>query len=153
MTKKFLFAIFTLAFFLILPTHIFASSGGGLSGGFDQAGEVAKNSGYSATNGSGKDALYATISSVITLVLSLLGVVFFLLIFYGGILWMTAAGDGAKVTKAKGIFETAIVGLIIVLMAYAISVFVISKLSAGLIQGMNESHDYNSDTSSYVPAP
>lgn len=69
------------------------------------------------------------VSLVITIGLSLLGVIFLILMIYGGFLWMTAAGDEGKVDSAKSIIKNSIIGMIIVVAAYAISYFVISKLA------------------------
>lgn len=69
------------------------------------------------------------IGRVITILLSLLGIVFLGLIIYGGLTWMTAAGNEQVVDRAQKIIEEAIVGLIIVIAAYAISYFVIDYLS------------------------
>ena len=66
-------------------------------------------------------------------VLSLLGVIFLVLMVYGGYLWMTAAGNEDKVTKAKNLMTAAIIGLIIVVGSYAISYFIISKVQEGTI--------------------
>ena len=71
------------------------------------------------------------IGDVVGVVLSLLGVLFFLLILYAGIMWMTAFGVADKAEKAKDILIHASVGLVIVLSAYAISSFVFSRLGAG----------------------
>jgi RsiW-degrading membrane proteinase PrsW (M82 family) len=61
-------------------------------------------------------------------------VVFLILIIYGGILWMTAAGNEEKVKKAKELITEALIGLVIVLAAYAISYFVLNQLvNASLI--------------------
>lgn len=70
----------------------------------------------------------ATISNIIQIVLSLLGVIFLVLTIYSGFLWMTAGGDGSKVETAKKMLTAAIIGLIIIVSAYAISYFVITKL-------------------------
>ena len=50
-----------------------------------------------------------------------LGVLFFLLALYGGFLWMTARGDTEQVQKGKDILINAITGLVIVMLAYAIT--------------------------------
>jgi hypothetical protein len=42
---------------------------------------------------------------------------------------MTAAGDEGKVTKAKKMLTTAVVGLIIIVGAYAITAYVIDALA------------------------
>jgi hypothetical protein len=61
------------------------------------------------------------IGGIINAALSFLGVIFLLLMIYGGYLWMTAAGNEEQVGKAKKIMTSAIVGLIIVATAYAIT--------------------------------
>jgi hypothetical protein len=73
--------------------------------------------------------LIAGTGVVIYSLLSLLGVIFLGLIVYGGILWMTAEGNEDNIEKAKKIITQAVVGLVIVLSAYAISFFVINALS------------------------
>jgi lysylphosphatidylglycerol synthetase-like protein (DUF2156 family) len=60
---------------------------------------------------------------IIGSLLSLVGVVFLILMIYGGITWMTAAGNEKQVEKAKHIIVYAIVGLIIILSAYTITAF------------------------------
>ena len=77
----------------------------------------------------GSESLTDTIGSLIAALLSVLGVIFLLLIIWAGFTWMTAQGDPKKVDKAKDILITSVVGLIILLSAYAISTFVISTLA------------------------
>ncbi len=60
--------------------------------------------------------------------LAILGVVFLILVVYGGIQWMVAEGDPKKVGKARGLIFHAIVGLIIVFSAYAITYFVVKTI-------------------------
>ena len=63
--------------------------------------------------------------------LSLLGVIFILLMIIAGYNWMTAAGDEQKVTKAKDTIRRAIIGLIILISAYAITYFVFKNMPGG----------------------
>ena len=42
---------------------------------------------------------------------------------YGGITWMTAGGNETTVTNAKKTITAAIIGLVIVISAYAITLF------------------------------
>ncbi|MFA6018167.1 MAG: pilin [Patescibacteria group bacterium] len=77
----------------------------------------------------GSEDLTATIGKLIAAMLSVLGVIFLLLIIYAGFTWMTAQGDPKAVDKAKDILIRSVVGLIILLSAYAISTFVINALS------------------------
>ena len=71
------------------------------------------------------------IGTIVGVALSFLGALFFLLILYAGILWMTSFGNTEKAEKAKGILEHAAIGLVIVLAAYAISTFVFNALGVG----------------------
>ncbi len=68
------------------------------------------------------------VARIIRASLSLLGIIMVALLVYGGYLWMTAMGNEEQITKAKQIIRNAIIGIAIVLSAYAISVFVIRKL-------------------------
>lgn len=73
------------------------------------------------------------IGTLISVFLTLLGIIFLILILYAGFLWMTAGGEEEKTEKAKDIMIRAVVGLIIILAAYSISSFVITALQeAGL---------------------
>lgn len=71
--------------------------------------------------------------SVIQTLLSFLGVIFLILMVYAGFIWMTAKGDQQKVQKAKDILTNSLIGLIIVMAAYAISYFIISAIDTGII--------------------
>lgn len=71
------------------------------------------------------------VGSVVGVGLSLLGVIFFLLILYAGILWMTALGNEKKADTAKSIMEAAGIGLMIVLAAYAITTFLFKNVGNG----------------------
>lgn len=69
-----------------------------------------------------------TVASIINVALSLLGIVAVVIILAGGFTWMTAAGNEEKVDKAKKMIFAGIIGLAIILSAYAIARFVISSL-------------------------
>lgn len=66
--------------------------------------------------------------TVITAVFGVLGLIFLFLTLYAGYLWMTAMGDPKKVTKAKDILAQSVIGLIILILSYGISYFVVSKI-------------------------
>jgi len=53
-------------------------------------------------------------------------------IVYGGAMWMTSGGNEEQIKKAKGMIVNAIIGLVIVLLAYAISSFIIDKLAGAV---------------------
>jgi len=75
------------------------------------------------------------IASIIRIALSVLGIIFVILIIYAGLTWMTSAGNEEKITKAKNVMTAAIIGLAIVLLAYAITTFVIEKILEGMEMG------------------
>ena len=122
---------------LILVLSIFFSANIALAGSlnlddaFDGGplDDAAGTAGYDTTTYKIEDI----VGIIIQAVLSLLGVVFLILMVYGGYLWMTARGEEQLVTKAKDTIRMAIIGLCIVIAAYAISIFVISKFTAGTL--------------------
>lgn len=68
------------------------------------------------------------IGTGLSLLFSLLGIIFLVLTIYAGIQWMTAQGNTSHVEKAKSTLVKAIAGLIICLSAYAITYFVMNML-------------------------
>lgn len=64
------------------------------------------------------------IGKVIGAGLSFLGIAFMILIIYGGFMWMFARGNDQAVGKAKEIIQAAVIGLVIVMSAYAITTFI-----------------------------
>ncbi|PIT88630.1 MAG: hypothetical protein COU29_02550 [Candidatus Magasanikbacteria bacterium CG10_big_fil_rev_8_21_14_0_10_36_32] len=66
---------------------------------------------------------------IVKRVLFFVGTIFFLLILYAGISWMTAAGSTEKVNTAKTILETAIIGLLVITASYAISNYIFEKFT------------------------
>ena len=73
-------------------------------------------------------SLAEIIGAIIGIFLSFLGVIFLILILYGGFIWMTSGGNEIKVIRAKKILTNAIIGLIIVLSAYSITYFVFHSI-------------------------
>ena len=71
------------------------------------------------------------IGDIIGAVLSFVGVIFFALMLYGGIMWMTAAGNPENQKKAITTIFSAVIGVIIVFSAYAITNFVFEDLVSG----------------------
>lgn len=90
--------------------------------------QVANQGGYT-TAGVTEFTLSETIGRVIKVALSLVGTVFLVLTVYAGILWMTASGNEEQVTKAIGILKRATIGLVIVMTAYGVTVFVVAAIT------------------------
>jgi len=70
-----------------------------------------------------------TIVRVVQYVLGLVGVILFVMIIYGGILYMTAAGNEEQAKKAKSVLTYAIIGIVIIAFAFIIAEFVINALT------------------------
>jgi len=121
-----LFVVFLL--FFVFVDYSLASN---LSDAFSTKilGGFGNNAGYN-TSVSGPEPVIATVISV---ALSLIGVIFLILMIYGGYLWMTAAGSDEKIKRSQNIITGAIIGLVVVVSAYAISSFVIKSLEGGAI--------------------
>lgn len=65
---------------------------------------------------------------IVTAALSVVGVIFLLLMVYGGYIWMMAKGDEAEAKKAQNIITMAVIGMVVVIAAYAVTKFVVEKL-------------------------
>lgn len=81
------------------------------------------------TLGLGSADLKQTVINIIQWFLGLLGLVAIVMILYGGFTWMTAGGNEDKIDTAKQIISAAAIGLVIVLISWAIVTFVIQTTS------------------------
>ncbi len=73
------------------------------------------------------------VNNIISIALSFLGVIFVVLAIYGGYMWMTSQGNTTKLTTARELLTAAVIGLIIVVAAYAITFFVIARVTPTLL--------------------
>ena len=80
------------------------------------------------SSGLGSTELPQMIGLIINAVLTVLGVIFVVLVFYAGFLWMTDMGSEDKIKKAKAIIIAAVIGIVIVLAAYSITNFVLTRI-------------------------
>lgn len=83
---------------------------------------------YAASTGLSAQDPRLTVAKIIRVGLGLLGTIAVVLVIYAGFLWMTAAGNEDKIKRAKDILKAAVIGLVIILSAFAITSFVISQL-------------------------
>lgn len=104
----------------ILPTPSSAELGTSLKTGLENA---------APEDLKGATDLPKLIGNMIGGVMSLIGAILFVYLLYGGFTWMTAAGDKTKVEKATSIIKNAIIGLVIIVLAYAIATFIIDQVS------------------------
>ena len=118
MKKYFILSLF--AFNLLFAPTVFAAT----DAQTDPLQDIADQSGYAPAT---TNTLSETVGKIIKIVLGLLGTIFLVLTVYAGFLWMTASGEEEKITKAKDILKTSVIGLIIILAAYSITYFVVDQ--------------------------
>lgn len=71
--------------------------------------------------------------NIIQPIFGLVGLGFFCLAVYAGVLWMTAQGDSKKVDKAKDILVSATVGMVIIVSAYVLTNAILSAVTSGSV--------------------
>ncbi len=102
----------------------------------------AQNVGYDSFNDikMGKKDPRTIAANVINILLGMLGVIAIVLILFGGFKWMTAAGNDDKVGEAKKLIGAGAIGLLIVLSAYAVSIYILRSylLATGSIEGTGD---------------
>jgi len=68
------------------------------------------------------------IARIINFALGFLGVIAVVIIIYGGFKWMTAAGNEDQVSEAKKLLGAGVIGLVIILAAWALATFIIAQI-------------------------
>lgn len=68
------------------------------------------------------------LADVVRTFMSFLGIIAVMVILYGGFKWMTSGGDDSKVEKARKLIINGAIGLVIILLSYAIVQFVIGEI-------------------------
>jgi hypothetical protein len=63
--------------------------------------------------------------NIITWIVGFLALIFLCLMIYGGFTWMFAAGNDDRIKKAKGIIKAGVIGLLIIMSSYGITIFII----------------------------
>ena len=117
--KKFLLSLLVVFNLCIGLSPVFAQTEPDLST------QIAQKSGFGAANAT---TLSETVGKIIRVGLGLLGTIFLVLTSYAGYLWMTAAGNDETVAKATGILKMVVIGLVIILVSYSLSYFVLDKI-------------------------
>lgn len=100
------------------------------SGTNDILGPTANGAGYNLAS----NTIEPLVGTIVTVILSLLGVIFFILMIYAGWLYMSSQGDDKKVNYAKQMIYAAIIGVVIIIAAYAITAFVGGRLGGASLK-------------------
>ncbi|MBI2037898.1 MAG: hypothetical protein HYT15_03130 [Candidatus Magasanikbacteria bacterium] len=85
---------------------------------------------YGEATGLGSKDIRVTVASIIRTAMGLLGIVAVVIILIGGFKWMTAGGNDEQTGEAKQWIFSGIIGLAIILSAYALATYVVSSLVA-----------------------
>jgi len=131
--KKYFFSLLITVFLLSASSCLATAVNSNLSNAFSKGGPldtVKKAAGYTEKD-TGLTSIQSIITQVIKTALTLVGIVFLVLMIYGGFLWMTDRGSEAQVKKAINLIQSAVIGLIIVVSAYAITYFVVQAIGKG----------------------
>lgn len=125
--KNIKIALFCLAFFqagIILPNIAFAQKSLDKAA-IDKLDKVVPKTGVATTD------IGVLAGQLIKGALGLVGLIFFGLMVYAGFLWMTDRGNEEQAEQAKKMVTAAIIGLTVVVAAYAITAFVTNRLLIG----------------------
>ncbi len=99
-----------------------------------------------AETGLQKAGAAEVVAMVINIFLGLVGILFVILIIYGGVQWLISAGSPDKIGKAKKVIIYAIVGIAIVTTAYTITYFITSALEQSPADTTQEGGDSTEGT-------
>lgn len=69
------------------------------------------------------------IGRVLQGIIGIVGTLVFGVVIYGGFLWLFSSGNEEKITKAKGLIMWAILGLLVVFGAYAITSYTLTTIT------------------------
>ncbi len=72
------------------------------------------------------------IGQIISSVLGIVGSLALVMFIYGGLIWMTAAGNSEQISKGRNILIWATIGLVVIFSSYALVHFVFSKVLGGV---------------------
>lgn len=73
------------------------------------------------------------VGSILGAALALVGIVFLVIMIYGGFTWMTAEGDKDKIEKARGLIVNGVIGMIVIAAAYIITNFVLTSILSSVL--------------------
>ncbi len=121
--KLVLFGVFCIFCFVFFGTPVFAKYTAG----------DAQNFLNDANQGAGVEQtdVYTISARIVKVGLTVVGLVFFILIFYAGFKWLTARGEEESIKKAQSTIIASIIGLMIVVGSYAATNFVVNRLIGG----------------------
>lgn len=91
-------------------------------------GKTAKNPFGAEDSGVSSVSVTSLIGNLVQVVLGFTGTVTFLVFLYGGFLWLSARGNDDQVATAKKYITNGLIGTILVIAAFSISIFLTSTV-------------------------
>jgi len=116
--KKRVLAIAMATMLLMVPVMTFASDVTGIG---------------TANPGLGEADVKDIVKNIITVILGFLGLVSVVIILIGGFMWMTAGGNDDRIKKGRQFIINGVIGLVIILAAYAIAQWVINTIQNDIV--------------------
>ncbi len=121
--KKSILTAFALCSFLFAPGLAMAAPNG--TYGLD---DTAKKANYIDETGKGDD-VFTSVQKIVSTLLALVAIIFFILVVYAGVRWMTSRGSEEIVLEAKKTLESAVIGLVVITSSYALTTFIFGRLN------------------------
>lgn len=120
----FLFILLALSFNFVVVNKL-AVAGSSWGG---QIGMTEIGSAY-GDNPETEDIRYKVVK-IINLILSFLGILCLILIVFAGFKWMTAGGSEDQVKSAQAILKNAVIGLVIILLSWSVTIFIMARMNS-----------------------
>ncbi|MBT6069175.1 hypothetical protein HOG48_05460 [Candidatus Peregrinibacteria bacterium] len=103
---------------------VFAADPGGLITDLDNPSRIAGST-------QGEDSIRTLLLTFLDFFLGFLGLLAVLMVIYGGFLYLTAAGDESKTENGKKVILYSVVGIVVILLAFALVNTVLSGIGFG----------------------
>jgi hypothetical protein len=107
---------------LAFPYTVHAQASGATKIGIDNLLNKASEKSFGATTATVRTP-GEVVGSLVQVVLGFTGTVTFIIFLYGGFLWLTARGNDQQVESAKKYLRNGVIGTILVIAAFSISIF------------------------------
>lgn len=121
----FLFILLALSFnFVVVNKLAVAGSSWGGQIGMKEIGSA-----YGDNPKTTEDIRYKVVK-IINLILSFLGILCLILIVFAGFKWMTAGGSEDQVKSAQAILKNAVIGLVIILLSWSVTIFIMARMNS-----------------------
>lgn len=115
--------------FFYFPQPAWGGDVNDLWGGSDVKTNIAINSGLPSEVNNDPRLIAA---EIIREILGFLGILAVIIVLYAGFRWMTSGGSEDQISSAKKTLVAGLIGLVIILFAFALASFVINQLSRAI---------------------